>query len=67
MFSNGLVLGGHECLCVTSQKCHLMRVVLFTVNYLFANGDVSIRFSGKDDNVVLGCELQQSIIALCGV
>ena len=30
------------------------RVILFTVNYcLFANGDVSIRFNGKDDNVVL--------------
>ena len=29
-------------------------VILFTVNYcLFANGDVSIRFNGKDDNVVL--------------
>ena len=28
--------------------------ILFTVNYcLFANCDVSIRFNGKDDNVVL--------------
>ena len=27
---------------------------LFTVNYCqFANGDVSIRLNGKDDNVVL--------------
>ena len=27
---------------------------LFTVNYcIFANGDVSIGFNGKDDNVVL--------------
>ena len=40
---------GHECLCATSQKRHLTRVILFIVNYcLFANGDVSIRFNGKD-------------------
>ena len=59
MFSAGLILGGHECLCATSQKCHLMRVSLFTVNYcLFAKGDVSIRFSGKDDNVVLELSLK---------
>ena len=54
MFSAGLIPGGRECLCATSQKCFLTRVILFTVNYcLFANGDVSIRFNGKDDNVVL--------------
>ena len=48
-FSSGLILGGHECLCATSQKRHLTRVV----NYcLFANVDFSIRFKGKDDNVV---------------
>ena len=41
-------------LCAMSQKRNLTRVILFTVNYcLFANGDVSIRFNGKDDNVVL--------------
>ena len=37
-------------------KRYLTRVILFTVNHcqcLFANGDVSIRFNGKDDNVVL--------------
>ena len=35
-------------------KTQLTRVILFTVNYcLFANGDVSIRFIEKDDNVVL--------------
>ena len=56
MFSSGLLLGGHECLCATSQKRHLTRVILFTLNYcLFAHGDVSIRFNGKDDNVVLEC------------
>ena len=54
MFSSGLILGGHECLCVTSQKRHLTSVILFIVNYcLFANGDVSIRFNGKDGNVEL--------------
>ena len=47
-------LGGHECLSAMSQKRHLTRVILFTVNYcLFANGDTSIRFSRKDDNIVL--------------
>ena len=52
-FSSGLILGGHECLCATSQKRHLTRVILFTVNYcLFANVDFSIRFKGKDDNAV---------------
>ena len=54
MFSGGLILGGHEYFCATSQKRHITRVILFTANYcLFANDDVSIRFSGKDDNVVL--------------
>ena len=54
MFCSGLSLGGHECLCATSQKRHLTHIILFTVNNcLFANGDVSIRFSEKDDNVML--------------
>ena len=30
------------------EKCHLTRVIFFTVNYCyFANDDVSIRFYGK--------------------
>ena len=54
MFSSGLILGAHECICATSQKRHLTRIFLFTVNYcLFVNSDVSIKFNGKDDNVVL--------------
>ena len=62
MFSSGLILGGHECLCATSQKCHLLHVFFFTVNYcLFANGDVSIRFNGKDDNVVLEFDITSRI------
>ena len=54
MFSSGLILGGHECLCAMSQKRHITRIILITMNYcLFANDDVSIRSIGKDDNVVL--------------
>ena len=41
LFSSGLILGGHECLCATSQKSHRTPVIL-----LFANGDVPIRFNG---------------------
>ena len=64
MFSIGLILSGHECLCATSQKRHLTRVILFTVNYcLFAHLDVSIRFNGKNDNVVLESGLIISIHA----
>ena len=54
MFSSGLILGSRECICATLQKRLITRVILFTVNYcLFADGDASIRFNGKDDNVVL--------------
>ena len=61
MFYSGLDLGGHECLCATSQIRHLTRVSLFTINYcLFANGDVSISLNGKDDNAVLECVLSVS-------
>ena len=53
-FSSGLIRGGLECLCAMSQNRYLTRIILFTVKYcIFANGDVSIRFNGKDDNVVL--------------
>ena len=57
MFTGGLILREHECLCAMSQKRHLTRIILFTVNYcLFANGDISINMiksNGKDNNVVL--------------
>ena len=66
MFSTGLILDGHECLCVTSQKRHLTRVILLTVNYCsFANGDVSIRFNGKDENVVLEYQILGKFTILC--
>ena len=36
------------------KKSHLTHIILFTVNYsLSVNGDVSIRFSGKDVNIML--------------
>ena len=60
MFSSELIVSGHECLCATSQKRHLTRVILFTVNYcLFANDDVSIRFNGKYDNFALELNFMQ--------
>ena len=34
MFSSGLILGGHECLCATSQGRQLTHVILNTVKYL---------------------------------
>ena len=63
MISSGLILGRRECLIATSQKRHLMHVILFTVNYcLFANCDVSIRFNGKDDNIVLESKVKHAVI-----
>ena len=54
MFSGGLLLGGHKCLCATSKIRQHTRVILFLVNYhKFAHGDVSIRFIGDNDNVML--------------
>ena len=54
MFSSEFILGKHVCLCATSQKRHLTHVILLMVDYcLFANGDVSIRSNGKDDEVVI--------------
>ena len=39
------------------------RAILFTVNYcLFANGDVSIRFYGEIDNVVLESFISYSVV-----
>ena len=46
-------------------KRHLTRVILFTVNYcLFANGDVSIRFNGKDNMGVLESKIIQRKVKL---
>ena len=57
MFSGGLLLGGHKCLCATSKIRQFTRVILFLVNsdHKFAHGDVSIILDslGDNDNVVL--------------
>ena len=43
-----------KCLDATSQKRPLSHAILLAVNYrLFSHGDVSYRFNGKNDNVVL--------------
>ena len=45
---------GRNCLHVTSQKRVLSHAISLAVNYrLFSHGDVSYRFNGKNDNVVL--------------
>ena len=53
-FFEGLIFGGCKCLHATLQKCALSHTFLFTGNYhLFAHHDVSYRFNGENDNVVL--------------
>ena len=43
-----------KCLHATSQKNALSHAISLAVNYrLFSHGDVSYRFNGKNDNVVL--------------
>ena len=49
-FYYGLLFLGRKCLHATSQK----RALSLAVNYrLFSHGDVSYRFNGKNDYVVL--------------
>ena len=51
-------------MCDVTKTLTYARVISFTVNYcLFANGDFSIRFNGKDDIVVL--EYTCGMITLC--
>ena len=53
-FYYGLIFGGRKCLHATSQKCALSHAISLAVNYrLFSHSDVSYRFNGKNDNVVL--------------
>ena len=53
-FYYGLLFLGRKCLHVTSQKRALSIAISLAVNYrLFSHGDVSYRFNGKNDNVVL--------------
>ena len=50
----GLLFLGRKCLHATSQKRALSHAISLAVNYrLFSHGDVSYRFNGKNDNVVL--------------
>ena len=53
-FYYGLLFLGRKCLHATSQKRALSPAISLAVNYrLFSHGDVSYRFNGKNDNVVL--------------
>ena len=53
-FYYGLLFLGRKCLHVTSQKRAISHANSLAVNYrLFSQGDVSYRFNGKNDNVVL--------------
>ena len=53
-FYYGHIFGGCKCLHVMSQKRALSHAISLAVNYhLFSHGDVSYRFNGKNDNVVL--------------
>ena len=53
-FYYGLFFDGRKCLHATSQKRALSHPISLAVNYrLFSHGDVSYRFNGKNDNVVL--------------
>ena len=50
----GLLFLGRKCLHGMSQKRALSHAISLAVNYgLFSHGDVSYRFNGKNDNVVL--------------
>ena len=49
-----LLFLGRKCLHETSQKRAISYAISLAVNYrLFSHGDVSYRFNGKNDNVVL--------------
>ena len=64
-FFYGLIFGGRKCLRATSQKRALSHALSLAVNYrLFSHGDVSYRFNGKTDNVVLEYPLMSGGITL---
>ena len=53
-FYYGLLFLGRKCLHATSQKRARSHAISLAVNYrLFSHSDVSYRFNGKNDNVVL--------------
>ena len=58
-FYYGLLFLGRKCLHATSQKRALWHAISLAVNYrLFSHGDVSYRFNGKNDNVVLESKIK---------
>ena len=53
-FYYGLIFGGRKCLHAMSQKGALSHAISLAVNYrLFLHSDVSFRFNGKNEKVVL--------------
>ena len=61
-FYYGLLFLGRKCLHATSQKRALSHAISLAVNYrLFSHGDVSYRFNGKNDNVVLELSVKKSL------
>ena len=60
-FYYGLIIGGRKCLHATSQKRALSHAISLAVNYrLFSHCEVSYRFNGKNDNIVLECVLMET-------
>ena len=49
-FSDGLILGGGNCLHATSQKCSFAHMPL---QWLSSHSEVSYRLSAENDNVTL--------------
>ena len=66
-FYYGLLFLGRKFLHATSQKRTLSHAISLAVNYrLFLHGDVSYRFNGENDNVVLELPLTfEDIFRLC--
>ena len=62
-FYYGLLFLGRKCLHATSQKRAISHAISLAVNYrLFSHGDVSYRFNGKNDNVVLELRVEITIL-----
>ena len=60
-FYYGLLFLGRKCLHAMSHKHALSHAISLAVNYrLFSHGDVSYKFNGKTDNVVLESKIIHS-------
>ena len=65
-FYDGLLFLGRKCLHATSQKRALSHAISLAVNYrLFSHGDVSYRFNGENDNVVLESNITSTDLDVC--